>query len=39
MGYRWVLGLTRFRGRLTRSKFGAEVVYEIEQQGGISRAA
>jgi hypothetical protein len=31
--------LTRFRGRLTRPNFGAEVVPENEQEGRISRAA
>jgi predicted secreted Zn-dependent protease len=31
--------LTRFRGRLTRSKFGAEVAYEIKQESGTTGAA
>ncbi len=33
------LSFTRFRGRLTRSKFGAEVAHEIEGEGRASRAA
>jgi len=33
------LSLTRFRGRLTRSKFGAEVAHEIQEEGRTSRAA
>ena len=33
------LSFTRFRGRLTRSKFGAEVLNEIAEDGGLSRAA
>ena len=34
-----VLSLTRFRGRLTRSKFGAEVAHEIQEEGSVRRAA
>ncbi len=33
------LSLTRFRGRLTRSKFGAEVAHEIERESRTSWAA
>jgi len=33
------VSLTRFRGRLTRSKFGAEVAHDIEEEGRASRAA
>ena len=33
-----ILDLTRFRGRLTRSIFGAEVVHGIEQEGWTPRA-
>jgi transposase InsO family protein len=33
------LELTRFRGRLTRSNFGAEVAHEVEQESESSRAA
>jgi hypothetical protein len=33
------LSLTRFRGRLTRSKFGAEVAHDIEEEGGTRWAA
>jgi hypothetical protein len=33
------LRLTRFRGRLTRPKFGVEVAHEVQQEGGISRTA
>jgi hypothetical protein len=31
--------LTRFCGRLTRSKFGAEVAHEIPQEGRIGGTA
>jgi hypothetical protein len=34
-----VLRLTRFRGRLTRPKFGAEVAHEIQQEGRRAGAA
>ena len=33
------VSLTRFRGSLTRSKFGAEVAHEIEGECRVSRAA
>ena len=32
------MGLTRFRGRLPRSKFGAEMVHDIQPEGRTSRA-
>jgi hypothetical protein len=31
--------LTRFRGRLTRPKFGVEVAHEVQQEGRSNRAA
>jgi hypothetical protein len=33
------LSLTRFRGRLTRPNFGAEVSHEVQEEGRSGRTA